>query len=492
MGKEFNQEEYWRSKEHYRHAVGIPYTPELTYYNRRLGTELQRVFTQGPPRVQSDKAWTVMLYKQGLITKEVAVKLLKTIQDAKFSSEDVLRKKLDGDEDTASAVNLGRTTQEPMSRLQLRDKMLDIFDLLLKSLGAVLDKAEANVDTIMAGQTHLSHAQPTTYAAYLLSVHDGLARGLELLELAYKHTNENTAGCGALAGTGWPVDRHLVTELLGFDRLVEPVYDCEVAMDHSLTILYALTNIVVLLTRTAIDHEIWATEEIANIALSPDWLAPSSLMPQKAHTGGAIEPIRVSAAEVIGEMMKGVVKVKGEPHQEVLPIQAWQSALRGLCYAERSLGFFTCLLPSIILQKERMLQYARDGFSATPDLAIKLIRDKGLGPRRAHRICATFVRIARERGIKPYETTSELLDEAAKIAGDVPTGLSTEEVREMLDPVKFIERHNNVGDPHPDESRRMIAIRRESLEEAQKRHKERAARIEEAAKKLDEEVKAIL
>jgi argininosuccinate lyase len=125
-------------------------------------------------------------------------------------------------------------------------------------------------------------------------------------------------------------------------------------------------------------------------------------------------------------------------------------------------------------------------------LAVKLIRDKGYGGRRAHRICATFVRIARERGIKPYETTGELLDEAARIADEDAPGLSTEEVREQLDPVEFIERHNNLGDPAPEESRRMIRLRRETLAEANKRHTQRQARIDEAAKKLAAEVAAIV
>ena len=201
-------EEYWRSHAHRRQAPGAPPAPEWTYYKRRYNSEVERVFIRLPYVAQMDRAWTVMLYKQGLITKQVAVRLLTALEGAEgqvgYGGEGWLKSKLDGDEDTASAVNFGRTLQEPMSRLQQRDKLIDVLDLTLKTLAVTLDVAEANADTIMAGQTHLSHAQPTTYGAYLLSVHDGLARGLEQLELAYKHTDENSAGCGALAGTGWP------------------------------------------------------------------------------------------------------------------------------------------------------------------------------------------------------------------------------------------------------------------------------------------------
>ena len=163
-----------------------------------------------------------------------------------------------------------------------------------------------------------------------------------------------------------------------------------------------------------------------------------------------------------------------------------------MCHIEKALGFFTGLLPNTKPNKEQMLRYAREGFAATPDLAVKMIRDQGYGGRRAHRICATMARIARERGIKAYDTTGELLDEAARIADEAPPGLSTEQVRNALDPVKFIERHNNVGDPHPDESRRMIDLRRKALDEARQRHTERLLRIEEADRKLAAEVEAII
>ena len=428
---EMSSEEYWRSHTHRRHAPGAPEASERRYYERRLRSELDEVFNYLPSRAQMDRAWTVMLLKQGLISKDTAVKLLTALVDADqqkgYGGEYWLRRKAGMDEDAASAVNLGRTLQEPMSRLMLRRKLMHVLELTLKSLEVTLDVADAHTETIMAGQTHLSHAQPTTYAAYLLSVHDGLARGLEQLELAYKHTNENSAGCGALAGTGWPVDRQMITELLGFDSLVEPTYDCEGGQDHPLTILFALTNITTLLSRTSMDHNIWSMEEIRMIKVPPRWCGVSSMMPQKAIPGSQLERIRIDACNVIGETITGVVACKGEPHGDMLPIyEGYRGALRALCHAERALGNYSSMLPAIEPDKERMLRLAREGFSATPDLAVKLIRDKGYGGRRAHRICATFVRIARERGIKPYETTGELLDEAARIADEEPPRLTAE------------------------------------------------------------------
>ena len=217
------------------------------------------------------------------------------------------------------------------------------------------------------------------------------------------------------------------------------------------------------------------------------------MMPQKAIPGSEFERVRLAASDVIGDMITGVVSNKGEPYSDMLPIyEGWRGALRAMCRTEYALGFFNGLLLNTRPDKARMLEYAREGYSATPDLAVKLIRDKGYGGRRAHRICATMVRTARERGIKAYETTGELLDEAARITGETPPELATAEVRDALDPVKFIARHNNLGDPNPDESRRMIGVRRDALASARQRHTDRVARIENAEKKLESEVNAVV
>jgi argininosuccinate lyase len=61
----------------------------------------------------------------------------------------------------------------------------------------------------------------------MIAMFDALERGLNQVELAYSHTNKSSIGCGSLSGTGWPTDRMMVADLLGFDGIVEPSYDCE-------------------------------------------------------------------------------------------------------------------------------------------------------------------------------------------------------------------------------------------------------------------------
>lgn len=165
-----------------------------------------------------DQAWTIVLYKKGFIPRESAVKVLAALGKTETGGEDVLKKILK-DGALASIPVIVRTLQEPMSRMQLRDKQLDVIEASQQCLEDILNRAEDEAETIMPGATHMAHTQPTTYGAYLVAIHDGLYRSLEQIELAYKHTNENSGGCGACSGTGWDVDRNMITELLGFDRL---------------------------------------------------------------------------------------------------------------------------------------------------------------------------------------------------------------------------------------------------------------------------------
>jgi argininosuccinate lyase len=486
---EFDLSTYHADHSHRRHAAGRPQTTAwVEYFNNRPKQRMKQVYNRLRFCGLMDMAWLIMLYEQGLVDASTVAKLRPALEKSQdpdetgWGGEEWIRGCLpDHDADAAAAVNYGRTLQEPMSRMMEREELQNIFDELLLTRQRILDKAAANVETVMAGHSHRAHAQPTTWAAYLLAVHDQLVRGEELLEVTYAHTNRNTGGCGACSGTGWPVDRNRVTELLGFDQTVELTYDCEGSMDHHLTILFAASNIATTLSRTAMDHNLWMTEEWNIMTTPPAWRGVSSFMPQKAHPGSHFERIRMQCNEVIGQMQVCMMAFKNEPIQDVLPVyQSEKQVIKGLAYLEGALGLFHSVLPHIRPNRERMRQLLREGFSGAPDLAITLIRRKGYGGRVAHRICATMVRIARERGIKPYECTATLLKEAARISADPEPDVTDEEVQEAMGLESFFEKHDNLGDPNPAETTRLIQVRLDDLERSRQRQRQRRQKVHAA------------
>lgn len=461
--------------------------------------------SSGPNRYKVDLSWVICIYREKIINENEAKELLKAILDLKNGkvqveetrshgfAEKYLTTALNGNEDLASMVNLGRTLQEPMSRLDLRDMMIDIFDNIINLLKTVLEVAENNIDVIMPGHTHLSQAQPITFCHYLLSIYDGLRRGLSQFELAYKDTNRNSGGCGACSGITWPIDRLYMTRLLGFDDLVEPTYDSEASQDHSMSILFSLSNIALLLSKSTMDMNIWGMEEIDMLRTNPDWCGCSSMMPNKCIQGSQFERARIQAVYAIGQMMQGVSFIKGEPHADMLSmLELPKIALKAMAHAQLCIGYCEGLLKNVNPQKDKMLEYVREGYSCSTEIVVHMIKHLGYGPRRAHRIVATFVRMARENKLRAYECSGDLLDKAAIFAEEKEPEINTETLRKLLDPEEFIQSHNNIGGVAHDEGIRMLAKRSKELREVEIRHGQRKTKLLDADEYFQKKINEII
>ena len=482
-------------------CAGVRPAKERAEPHRQTQVDIERYSNRFTYCTRTDKAWIVCLYKAGVLDVDTSAKILSTLLELERSGPEGKRDggerdvipALDGDEDLGSLINLGRTMQEPMTRMQMRDQMLDFVEVLFPLVESVLDTAQENVDTIMPGHTHLSQANPITYALYLLSLVDNLFRGLSQLESAYELVNLNSGGCGSTSGTVWPVDRMELTRLLGFDDVLEVTYDCEASQDHTLAVLFALTNLLTSISKTTKDFQIWGLEEMDFFRIDPAWSGLSSMMPQKCHPGGDNEGVRRFTCSVIGETMAAIATCKGEPHQDlVIMMNLPRRAVQATAQAKCAVRVFKGVLEHMYPQKETMLNYVRQGYSCTTEVVVHMVRELGYGGRRAHRILATLVRLARERGIPAPQLTGEMLDEAARAVEEEPPGIDTETLQKLLDPVQFIETHSNLGGPAPSETRRMLEARRHKLAEARQRQAGRAARVEEGHKRLAAEIDAIL
>jgi argininosuccinate lyase len=239
--------------------------------------------------------------------------------------------------------------------------------------------------------------------------------------------------------------------------------------------------------------EIWSSHEHGMFKVPGAWSGVSSFMPQKAHTG-TFEHLRTKAGHVVGNMTALVTTFKGEPLQDMLPIigSASNFAIPGACQAESDLRFFFLLLKNYLPDTERMKENLLTEFSGSPDLQARLVREKGYGLRRAHKIVATMVRLARDRQILPKGLTSELLDEAARMCGEPEPGLETEKIVEDMTFVSFLEKHCNTGDPCPVEGKRMIADRRKTLAGFEAEQQTRRQAVDNSKEKLRKAIEDIL
>ncbi|MFY9574388.1 MAG: lyase family protein, partial [Blastocatellia bacterium] len=112
--------------------------------------------------------------------------------------------------DTGYKLHTGRSRNDQVAtdlRLFLRAE-IDVTGELIRGLQrSVIDLAEANRDCVIPGYTHLQRAQPILFAHYLLAYYEMLQRDSGRLTEVRKRVNLLPLGSGALAGTGFPIDR---------------------------------------------------------------------------------------------------------------------------------------------------------------------------------------------------------------------------------------------------------------------------------------------
>jgi argininosuccinate lyase len=357
--------------------------------------------------------------------------------------------------------------------------MCQIYDLQL----AMLNLAEQHATTIMPGYTHERHAQPTTFGHYILSGFDAVQRSTATLEDGYHLMSLNEMGCGALAGTSWPIDRDLVSEYLGMEGLIENANDAVGYADGYLVVVTGLANVCNALSRMALEMKFWSGVEYGFLEMG--FHGASFMMPQKSTNPNSLEIIGLYAGQVIGHLTSVAIAGLREPHGDTIGmLHLMDPTLAALEAAEKPVTLMQREMQTLKVHPERMLAVIRESYIASTELANQIVRDHGFGYRTAHDIVKQFVLASETEKIPATEARASLLDEAAEKAVGKKLGMTDARLRELLDPAHFIKVTNSKGGVAPKEVARMIADRREKLTEARARHMKRIETLEQAQQKM--------
>ncbi len=197
-------------------------------------------------------------------------------------------------------------------RLYLRDQIGHIRDRLRQFQAVLLDHAEAHVETLIPGYTHLQRAQPLSLAHHLLAYGEMAQRDWERLGDVLKRVNISPLGCGALAGTPFPIDRQDTAARLGFADVYYNSLDGVSDRDFAIEFTSAASLIMVHLSRLAEEVILWASEEFAFVSLSDRCATGSSIMPQKKNPD-VPELVRGKTGRVFGHLQSLLVMMKGLP-----------------------------------------------------------------------------------------------------------------------------------------------------------------------------------
>jgi argininosuccinate lyase len=284
-------------------------------------------------------------------------------------------------------------------RLWVRDQCDQVDEALARLQRAMVTQAEAGADWVMPGFTHLQSAQPVTWGHHMLAYVEMLSRDRGRFRDARARMNESPLGAAALAGTSFPIDRHMTAEALGFDRPMANSLDAVSARDFALEFLAASAICATHLSRLAEELVIWSTAQFRFVRLSDRWSTGSSIMPQKRNPDAA-ELVRAKTGRITGAAVGLLTVMKGLP---LTYSKDMQEDKEGLFDAADSLLLALAatagMMEDLQADPARMRAAAGAGFATATDLADWLVRERGLPFREAHHVTGSLVAKAEARGV---------------------------------------------------------------------------------------------
>ncbi|WP_299432906.1 argininosuccinate lyase [uncultured Meiothermus sp.] len=264
----------------------------------------------------------------------------------------------------------------------------------LKTLRKVLvEEAEKYTDPplVLPGYTHMQRAMPVLLSHWFLAYYEMISRDASRIEDALNRLNESPLGAAALAGTGFPIDRHATAQTLGFTRPMRNSMDAVGSRDFVLEVLSALTIGQITLSRVAEEIILYTTLEYGFAALPDAFSTGSSIMPQKKNADHA-ELIRGKAGRVLGSFVTIATLTKGLPLTYNKDLQEDKEPLFDACDTYRaSVKLLAAMLPSLRWNPEAMFKAAESGFSLATELA-DYLAERGLPFREAHHVVGRIVK----------------------------------------------------------------------------------------------------
>ena len=320
--------------------------------------------------------------------------------------------------------------------LYLKEQLGHVLDKLTNLNSVLLDLAEKHVETIMPGYTHLQHAQPISFAHHLMAYYNMFQRDSERFAFNLKHTDLSPLGAAALAGTTFPIDRQLSSDLLGFQQPYTNSLDAVSDRDFILEFLSNASILMMHMSRFCEEIINWCSFEYQYISLSDSFSTGSSIMPQKKNPDMA-ELIRGKTGRVYGNLLGLLTVMKSLPLAYNKDLQEDKEGMFDTVETIlNSLDVLAGMLSSMQINKVKMQQSTENDFSNATELA-DYLAEKGLPFREAHEIVGKLVLDSIKHGKNIQDWDLEELQ--------VYHSLIEEDIYIYLRPETAVRRRNSLG-----------------------------------------------
>ncbi len=423
--------------------------------------------------IQGSLAWANALRDAGVLTAHDTARIVDGLLEiqAEFAADAFVF--LPGDEDIHTAIerrlterigpvggklHTGRSRNDQVAT-DFRLWMLSALDELGLAMGdlqrTLVARAEKDAAVIIPGYTHLQRAQPVLLSHWWLSHFWALDRDRQRLADLRQRTAQSPLGCGALAGSGFPIDRFALAVSLGFDAPAANSLDAVSDRDFAAEFLFACALAGVHLSRLAEALILFATREFGFITLDDAFSTGSSLMPQKKNPD-PLELVRGMAGELTGRLFGLLMTLKALPSAYDKDLQGDKAPVFE-CFDR-----LTLVLPvlggaiaSLTVHADKTLVAISADMLAT-DLADMLV-EKGVPFRQAYAAVGQAVRRAEEHG----ETLPEL---SLEVWQEIHPAFDAT-LFQAFDPVRAVSRRAAWGGTAPEAVAKQLALAKQMLEQ---------------------------
>lgn len=386
--------------------------PAIARFNASIGFDIELIEYD----LTGSQAHAQMLARTGIISPQEGDQLVAGLEQIRqeyrqgqfqpgIDAEDVHfaveRRLTDLLGDVGKKLHTGRSRNDQVgtdTRLYLRHQIDQIQAQIQEFQTVLLDLAEQHIETLIPGYTHLQRAQPLSLAHHLLAYIDMTQRDWERLRDIRHRVNISPLGCGALAGTTFPIDRQYTAELLGFEQVYGNSLDGVSDRDFAIEFLCAASLIMVHLSRLSEEVIFWASEEFGFVTLKDSCATGSSIMPQKKNPD-VPELVRGKTGRVFGHLQGMLVLMKGLPLAYNKDLQEDKEALfDGVNTVRACLEAMTILLQEgLEFRPARLGAAVAADFSNATDVADYLAA-KGVPFREAYNLVGKVVKTSLAAG----------------------------------------------------------------------------------------------
>ena len=367
-------------------------------------------------------------------------------------------------EEAAGRLHTARSRNDidmTMYRLCQREFILALVGATLVLREGLIRLAGRHRETLLAALTHTQPAQPSTLAHYLLAVIEQLERDAARLRAAFASTNRSPLGACAITGTGFPIDRQLTSDLLGFDGPTGNTYGSIATVDYLLESVSAAAVLLTGLGRFVQDLLLWGTLEFGYLRLADGFVQSSSIMPQKRNPV-ALEHARAIGSKAVGQAGAIMLTVHNTPFGDVVDTEDDLQPLVASMFrdARRAVLLVDAAMRAAEFDVARLESRAGAGGTTLTELADHLVRSHRVPFRTARTIAA---RLHEARAARPDAPLGATLATISSDLLGVPLAYTDAQIVEVLSPRHFVEVRQTLGGPASSETARALAESREAL-----------------------------